>query len=123
MTMGFSALGRNGPTMVEEITVERLHERLQRGDSIQVVDVRSPASFERGHIPGSENLPFAQFADRVDDFEWDDEVVFVCPKGKSSEQAARLLESYEGIDDDTTVANLVDGLQAWEYEVESEAEA
>ncbi|MFB6182976.1 MAG: rhodanese-like domain-containing protein [Haloarculaceae archaeon] len=108
--------------MVEEITAAQLHERLQRGEPVQVVDVRSRASFEHAHIPGSENLPFAELTRRIDGFDWSDDVVFVCPKGQSSAQAARLLESYEGVDENTTVANMVDGLQNWTYEIETETE-
>jgi rhodanese-related sulfurtransferase len=109
--------------MVEEITPERLHERLQADDAPQVVDIRPEASFERGHIPDAENVPFVEFPDRVDEMDWDAEVVMVCPRGESSLQAARLLESYEGVDEDTTVANLVGGLREWEFELESELQA
>lgn len=121
--MGFSGPGEYATPMLEEITAAQLHERLQRDEEVQVVDVRSRRSFQRAHIPGSENLPFAEFPQRVEEFDWSDDVVFVCPKGQSSQQAARLLESYEGVGDDTRIANMVDGLQAWEYDVETEAEA
>jgi rhodanese-related sulfurtransferase len=105
--------------MVVEMPPEELYERLENGGDVQVVDIRSPRGFERGHIPGAENLPFTQFSTRIDEYEWDDEIVVVCPHGKSSQQAARLLESYEGVDDDATVANLTGGYDAWEYELDA----
>ena len=106
--------------MVEDITPAELHERLADGDDVQVIDVRLPRSFERGHIPGSENVPFPRFARAVAEVEWGTDIVVVCPHGESSLQAARLLESYEGVPDDARVANLVGGLAAWEHELTAE---
>ena len=42
---------------VREVTAEAAAETLQRGDSALVIDVREPAEFTRGHIPGSVNIP------------------------------------------------------------------
>ena len=106
--------------MVEDITPAELHARLEADEELQVVDVRLARSFERGHIPGSENVPFPRFARAVADREWGADIVVVCPHGESSLQAARLLESYEGVPDDARVANLVGGLAAWEYELAAE---
>lgn len=105
--------------MVEEIAPAELKARLDDGDDVDVVDIRPARAFERGHVPGATNIPFSRFASAVDEQEWGDEVVIVCPKGESSLQAARLLESYEGIDEATTVANLEGGYREWEYELES----
>lgn len=104
--------------MVDEITPAELNERLQAGEDIQIIDVRTQRAFRRGHIPGSENIPFGRFTREVSDHEWGDRIVIACPHGESSLQAARLLESFEGIDDDTWIANLAQGLEAWDYEIE-----
>jgi rhodanese-related sulfurtransferase len=42
---------------VREVTAEAAAETLQRGDSALVIDVREPAEFTRGHIPGAVNIP------------------------------------------------------------------
>jgi rhodanese-related sulfurtransferase len=104
--------------MVEEISAERLHERLAAGERVQVVDIRPEPAYERGHIPGAENVPFDRFTQVVDEYDWGEEIVVACPLGKSSLQAARLLESYEGVADGARVVNLVDGYRAWEYDLE-----
>ena len=104
--------------MVEEVTADDLHERLRNGDDVQVIDVRPERAFRRGRIPGAENVPFRRFARAVADREWADDIVVVCPHGESSLQAARLLEAYEGVAGDATVANLAGGSAAWEYELE-----
>lgn len=105
--------------MVEEMSPAELKERLDEGADVQVVDIRQPDSFEEGHVPGATNLPIDRFAREIDDHEWGEEVVVVCPVGQSSRQAARLLESYEGVDEDARVANLSGGYEAWDYDLES----
>ncbi len=106
--------------MVDEITPTELHERLQNGEDIQVIDIRNEQQFRRGHIPGSENIPFVRFTREVAEYEWADKIVIACPRGESSLQAARLLESFEGIDDDAWIANLAHGIKEWDYELESD---
>lgn len=104
--------------MVEEISPAKLHERLQADEDVQVVDIRPPAAFRRGHVPGAVNVPFPELPRRVEDVEWGEEVVVACPKGESSLQAARLIESYEGVPEEATVANLEGGYREWDYGLE-----
>jgi rhodanese-related sulfurtransferase len=105
--------------MVEEMSPAELKERLDDGADVQVVDIRQPDSFEEGHSPGARNLPIDRFAREVEDHAWGEEVVVVCPVGESSLQAARLLESYEGVGEDARVANLSGGYEEWDYALES----
>ncbi|MDQ2073370.1 rhodanese-like domain-containing protein [Haloarcula sp. H-GB4] len=98
-----------------EIDADELRSKLDE-ETARVVDIRSPGAFERGHIPGSENVPFPSLVDEVERFEGDDEVVTVCPKGKSSVQAARLIASYEGFEGD--VVSFEPGLNGWDGALE-----
>ena len=98
-----------------EIDADELRSKLDE-ETVRVVDIRSPGAFERGHIPESENVPFPSLVDEVERFEGDDEVVTVCPKGKSSVQAARLIASYEGFDGD--VVSFKPGLNGWDGPLE-----
>jgi rhodanese-related sulfurtransferase len=99
-----------------EIRPENVKERLDDGDDPLVVDIRNELAFERGHIPGSTNLPFQRLASEVDRVAGHDHVVTVCPHGKSSVQAARLIASYEGFDG--TVESMAGGLTEWEWELD-----
>lgn len=108
--------------MVEEVSAAELHERLEAGDGIQVIDVRPEHAYRRGHIPGAENVPIHRFSEAIDENDWDEEIVVVCPHGESSLQAARLLEAYEGTGEETSVGNLVDGYQGWQYDLERDTE-
>lgn len=102
--------------MDDEISVDELKQLLDDGADVQLVDIRSPTAFERGHIPGSENIPFAELPNRVEELDGADRVVTICPMGESSVQAARLIRSYEGISG--PVASLAEGLRGWEDDLE-----
>jgi rhodanese-related sulfurtransferase len=88
-------------------------ETLLEADGVRVVDVRSPGAFARGHIPGSENVPFDDLPDRAADLAGADRVVTVCPHGKASVQAARLVAAHGGTDG-TRIESMAGGLEAWE---------
>lgn len=81
-------------------------------DDLDLIDIRSPETFAAGHIPGAENLPPSELETEVEDREWADEVVVACYIGKSSVQAARLIERYS--DDDVDVASMAGGYEAWD---------
>ena len=108
--------------MDDEISAAELHDLLGSG-AVRVVDIRSPGEFARGHVPGSENVPFAELTARIEEFTGDDHVVTVCPHGKASVQAARLIGSYEGFDG--RVVSLAPGIEGWaeEYELETDGPA
>jgi rhodanese-related sulfurtransferase len=100
-----------------EISAAELRELLDGDDDVRVVDIRSPPAFARGHIPGSENVPFQQLTTRIEEFADADRVVTVCPHGKSSVQAARLIASFEGFSG--RVDSLAPGIQGWGYGLET----
>ena len=98
--------------MDAEVTPEEVEALLEDDDRPRVIDIRSPGEFARGHIPGSENVPFGELPDRIEEFTGADRIVTVCPHGKASVQAARLVGSYEGTKD-ARVESMAGGLEAW----------
>ncbi|GAB3037100.1 rhodanese-like domain-containing protein [Natronobiforma cellulositropha] len=99
-----------------EITPDDVAALLEENAAaVRVVDIRDANSFERGHIPGSENVPFHELGARIEEFDGAERVVTVCPHGKASVQAARLIGSYEG-SADATVESMVGGLESWAEE-------
>jgi rhodanese-related sulfurtransferase len=97
-----------------EITPDELAALRDGGDGAAplVVDIRAREAYARGHIPGSEHVPFQRLPTSVDDVTDADHVVTVCPHGKASIKAARLIAAYE--DFDGTVESLAGGLDAWD---------
>lgn len=105
--------------MVEKLTPAEVHERVEEGD-IRVIDTRPAEEYEQGHIPGAINVPLDDLPSRVPDIEWDDtDVVCACPIGQSSKQAAMLISSYEGVEDDIIVASMAGGYEEWNFELKT----
>ena len=100
-----------------EIDDEELHALLAGDEDVWVVDIRSPSAFRRGHIPGSDNVPFEELTDRIESVADADRVVTVCPKGQASVQAARLVGSFDGFSG--RVESLSTGISGWSYDLET----
>ncbi|WP_276259409.1 rhodanese-like domain-containing protein [Haloglomus litoreum] len=97
--------------MDDEISAEELHDLLESGADVRVVDIRSADAFRRGRLPNSENIPFRELTGRIEELAGADHVVTVCPHGEASVQAARLIASYEGFDG--RVESMADGVTGW----------
>lgn len=109
--------------MVQEVTPEEVKRRVDDESSdTQVVDTRSPGDYQRGHIPGAINIPLGQLPAKVGEVDWGDDIVCVCPMGESSVQAAKLIQSFEGVTEDASVASMEGGYREWEYELEEGSE-
>ncbi|ATW87932.1 rhodanese-related sulfurtransferase [Halohasta litchfieldiae] len=102
-----------------EISPSEVESLLETAEAPRIVDIRSPAAFRRGHIPGSENIPFDELPQRVESLAEADRIVTVCPHGQASVQAARLIGSYEGTDT-ARVESMHGGLTEWDGEFDTE---
>jgi len=102
-----------------EIEPEPLEDELDSDDPPTVVDIRNPGSFREAHIPDSHNLPLSQLTQAVEEVADADHVVTVCPHGKASVRAARLISAYEGFEG--RVDSLDGGLTAWTGPIETAA--
>ena len=103
-----------------EIEPDRLETELNGEDDPLVVDIRTPPAFRQGHIPDSVNVPLSHLPQKVDAVADADRVVTVCPPGKASVKAARLIASYENFDG--RVDSLRGGLTSWDGPVETDTE-
>lgn len=108
-----------------------LQERLEDTTSSvpTLIDVRTPAEFEAGHIPGAINVPLDQLRGQLEDIcevLREHDVVLVCRSGQRAGQAQRALhEAGLGrsavlsggiVDWQATGGDLNRGRQAWELE-------
>ncbi|WP_144922926.1 rhodanese-like domain-containing protein [Halorubrum salsamenti] len=82
-------------------------------ETLRIVDIRDRRAFDRGHVPGSECIPFPELTTRVAELEGAARIVTVCPHGVASRQAAQLIGSYAGTQD-ARVESLRGGIEAWE---------
>ncbi|SNR30667.1 rhodanese-like domain-containing protein [Halorubrum vacuolatum] len=98
---------------VAEIEVEELATLLEGDEPVRIVDIRDERAYDRGHLPGSESIPFPELTTRVAELTGAERIVTVCPHGIASRQAAQLIGSYEGTVD-AHVESLRGGIEAWE---------
>jgi len=83
------------PARAEEapsIGVEALASRLQGADAPLVLDVRSQAEFDAGHIPGAVHVPHTEVAKRADLVQSARQIAVYCavgPRARAAEQALR----------------------------------
>jgi len=83
------------PTM----SVTALHSRQESGTAPVVLDVRSPAEYTSGHIPGAINIPFDQVAKRLDEVDASQDIAVYCgvgPRARKGE-AALLSAGYKKV--------------------------
>jgi hydroxyacylglutathione hydrolase len=92
---------------VAQIDAQSLQKRTR--DGVQVVDVRSPEEWSRGHLPGAIHIPLALLPERIGELDASAPIVMQCQGGGRSSIATSVLQS-RGLPD---VSNLVDGYDAW----------
>ncbi|MFC7059633.1 rhodanese-like domain-containing protein [Halovenus salina] len=102
-----------------EISADELQSLLD-DDAATVVDIRNPMAYSQGHIPESRNIPLESLPREVDQLDDADHVVTVCPHGKASVRAARLIASFEGFDG--RVDSLEPGITGWDGPTATEHE-
>lgn len=87
----------------------RPHEASARSSELQLVDVREPGEWARGHVDGSTHIPMGEVHDRVSELDSERPVLAICRSGqRSGRVAAWLLE--QGFE----AHNLDGGLVAWQ---------
>ena len=94
---------------VGQITTMELHGYLQ-DESIQFIDVRPPAHYERFHIFGFKNIPMRELRKQAARLDKDRPVVTVCQTGVHGNRACKRLKRY-GF---KKLMNVRGGLSAWE---------
>ena len=92
--------------VVRQVSPDGLRGR--RNGSVRVVDVRSQAEWDAGHLPGALHIPLGYLPERLDEISRDQRVVVYCQSGARSAIAASLLQAH-GFSD---VGNLIGGYAA-----------
>lgn len=91
------ALGRNSAAAAGEnyqnITAAQVKARLDKGDMLTVIDVRTKEEYASGHVPGSILIPFDEIKAKAGQLPQDKntEIVVYCRSGRRSAIAADTL--------------------------------
>lgn len=109
-----SAISLSHPALADYTNVWSHEQALANLDNpdVLILDVRSPAEFQQGHVPGAINIPFDQLARPHAALSgWKDkEVVLYCRSGRRASIAENILEK-QGY---TQRTHLKGDMQAWE---------
>lgn len=81
------------PSNATEISAVELKKRMDRGDSLVIVDVREPNEFQINRIPGAQLIPLGEVPRRYAELDQDAEIVVQCKMGGRSAKAADYLRS------------------------------
>ncbi|MCS7133787.1 MAG: molybdopterin-synthase adenylyltransferase MoeB [Candidatus Caldarchaeum sp.] len=98
------------------ITPEELHQKLQRGEKVFLLDVREPVEYEICHLENAVLIPLSKLPERVNELSLTDEIVAYCHTGVRSGMAVKLLRDL-GF---RRVRNLAGGIDAWAERIDPE---
>lgn len=105
-----------GAELPAELAPAELKARLERGEPLQLVDVREPYEWDIASLAayGARLIPLAELGRRLDELDPERDVVVYCLSGSRSAAASRRLRE-SGFQ---RVANLAGGIRAWTDEVD-----
>jgi sulfur-carrier protein adenylyltransferase/sulfurtransferase len=99
---------------VKEIEPTHLAQRLERGEKLEIIDVREPYEWEIGHIPGARLVPLDRIGEEIPRLDKRRETILYCKVGARSAYAAQQLARAGVVD----VRNLAGGILRWIDEVD-----
>ena len=98
---------------MQEITVQELKEKIDKGEDFQLIDVREDFEYETSNIGGL-LIPLGGILIEADKVSKDKPVVIMCRSGKRSAAAIMQLEQLGY----TNLANLQGGILAWAEDID-----
>ena len=100
--------------MAYTITPRELKERLDKGDSPVLLDVREPYEYSLAHLEGYVLIPLGTLPESLGQLDREREIVAYCHHGMRSADAVGFLLQ-QGF---KNVKNLVGGIDAWSLQVD-----
>jgi len=99
---------------MEIIHCKNLKARIDRGDDIQVIDIREIHEVETGNI-GALHIPMAEVTSRLGEIRRDCPVVIHCRSGKRAKAMVHTLEAQYNFEN---LLLLDGGIQGWAREID-----
>lgn len=94
---------------IREIASTELKARIESGDAVEIVDIRSEAEIAQGVLPSAQHLPMHLIPLKMNDLPKDRDVILYCRSGARSYQACAYL-AQQGVGN---VLNLSGGIIDW----------
>lgn len=98
------------------ISLDDLKNRLSAGEKLNIVDVREPAEYTFGRLPGALSIPEGDLGSRIQELDPANEYLIVCRTGSRSDRVCQTLadKGYKN------VKNVLPGMADWSGEVEKD---
>ncbi|WP_391122948.1 rhodanese-like domain-containing protein [Psychrobacillus sp. L3] len=97
---------------MKEITAKEVEQKLVKGETLQIIDVREVDEVASRKIPGIIHIPLGLLEFRMNELSKTESYIIVCRSGGRSGRATQFLAD-QGFD----VTNMTGGMLAWEGEV------
>ncbi|CAM3243902.1 rhodanese-like domain-containing protein [Filibacter tadaridae] len=94
---------------MKEISTTELQELLEKGQQLNLVDVREADEVASGMIPGAIHIPLGDVPARMDELDKSKPYILICRSSGRSGRAGEFLDE-QGYD----VTNMIGGMLAWE---------
>lgn len=98
------------------ISVEELLSKVEKKEKGVILDVREPAEYAFGRIPGAISIPYGELEKRASELNPDEDFYVVCRTGNRSDLASQLL-SQKGF---KSVKNVTSGMEGWKGPIEKD---
>src|SRR5262245_28588099 len=99
----------------QNLTTTQVKEKLDRGDTFRLIDVREEDEHAIARIDGAELLPLSRAREWLTLLAPDEELVFFCHVCGRSQQVASYLAHQQGF---TNVANMLGGIEDWSLRID-----
>ena len=96
------------------MTVQELKEKLDKKESIEILDVREKEEYQFANIGGI-HVPLSEFTQRFQELDPDKQWAVLCHHGMRSAQAVAFLRN-QGF---KNVHNVSGGIEAWSVQIDS----
>ena len=101
--------GENGEGNYGDVSIQEAIELMEEKPDLVILDVRTVAEFDEGHIEGAINIPVDELAGRLDKLSKEDELLVYCRTGNRSGSAVSIL-SDAGY---TMIYHMHEGISVW----------
>jgi rhodanese-related sulfurtransferase len=88
-------------------------QKMDNGDDIVLLDVRSDKEFQSGHLKNAVHIPISELMTRHKELDPAKETIIYCHSGFRSRSGGNILVS-KGF---TKIRNMAAGISGWKYEV------
>lgn len=95
-------------TQVNNVSASEAQKKLSQKPKPFMLDVRQPAEFRTGHVPGAKLIPLGELSARMNELPKNQEIMVICQSGSRSLNATRRLvgAGYQAV-------NIRGGMSAW----------